>query len=143
MPTQSDKRSLLPPGRPASASLFDWQNQLNLSQNSIPSKALPLLVQGPYTSLVFSNHRSCHKMASYRSAEIATARRTPMLRQAGKIGAIRRNVVGKACTCCGNRSYQLVLRSVNQSQVGKLFARCIQCQRPREIDEDLGRILWM
>ena len=66
-----------------------------------------------------------------------------MLRQAGKIGAIRRNVVGKACTCCGNRSYQLVLRSVSQSHVGKLFARCMHCQRPREIDEDLGRILWM
>jgi hypothetical protein len=27
--------------------------------------------------------------------------------------------------------------------MGKLFARCTQCHRPREIDEDLGRILWM
>jgi hypothetical protein len=24
-----------------------------------------------------------------------------------------------------------------------LFARCTQCHRPRGIDEDLGRILWM
>lgn len=66
-----------------------------------------------------------------------------MLKQQGKIGAIRRNVHGKACACCGSRSYQLVLRSVNQSHMGKLFARCTQCHRPREIDEDLGRILWM
>jgi hypothetical protein len=66
-----------------------------------------------------------------------------MFKQEGKIGAIRRNVHGKACSCCGSRNYQLVLRSVKQSQVGKLFARCTQCQRPREIDEDFGRILWM
>jgi hypothetical protein len=66
-----------------------------------------------------------------------------MFKQEGKIGAIRRNVRGKACSCCGSRSYQLVIRSVKQSHVGKLFARCTQCHRPREIDEDLGRILWM
>ena len=66
-----------------------------------------------------------------------------MFKQEGKIGAIRRNVHGKACSCCGSRSYQLVIRSGKQSQVGKLFARCTQCHRPREIDEDFGRILWM
>jgi hypothetical protein len=66
-----------------------------------------------------------------------------MVKQEGKIGAIRRNVHGKACSCCGSRSYQLVIRCVKQSQVSKLFARCSQCHRPREIDEDLGRILWM
>jgi hypothetical protein len=66
-----------------------------------------------------------------------------MQKQEGKIGAIRRNVHGKACSGCGSRSYQLVLRSVKQSHVGKLFARCTQCHRPREIDEDFGRILWM
>ena len=66
-----------------------------------------------------------------------------MHKQEGKIGAIRRNVHGKACSCCGCRTYQLVLRSDKQSQVGQLFARCTQCQRPREIDEDLSRILWM
>jgi hypothetical protein len=66
-----------------------------------------------------------------------------MLKREGKIGAIRRNVHGKACLCCGSQSYQLVLRTVKQAQMGKLFARCTQCHRPREIDEDLGRILWM
>jgi hypothetical protein len=30
-----------------------------------------------------------------------------------------------------------------QPQAGKLFARCSQCQCPRELDEDLVRILWM
>lgn len=66
-----------------------------------------------------------------------------MQKQEGKIGAIRRNVRGKACACCGSRTYQLVLRSDKLPHVGKLFARCTQCQRPREIDEDLSRILWM
>ena len=66
-----------------------------------------------------------------------------MQKQEGRIGAIRRNVRGKACPCCGSRTYQLVLRSDKQPQVGKLFARCTQCQRPMEIDEDLSRILWM
>ena len=66
-----------------------------------------------------------------------------MLKQEGKIGAIRRNVHGRACSCCGSRRYQLVIRCVKQTQVGKLFARCSQCHRPREIEEDLARILWM
>ena len=34
----------------------------------------------------------------------------------GKIGAIRRNVHGRACSCCGSRSYQLVLQSVKEGQ---------------------------
>jgi hypothetical protein len=66
-----------------------------------------------------------------------------MQKQAGKVGAIRRNVRGKACPFCGSRTYQLVLRSDQSAQVGKLYARCTQCQHPRDIDEDLGRILWM
>jgi hypothetical protein len=66
-----------------------------------------------------------------------------MQKQEGKVGAIRRNVHGKACICCGSRSYQLVLRSVKEPQVGKLFARCTRCRRPREIDEDIERILWI
>lgn len=66
-----------------------------------------------------------------------------MLKREGKIGAIRRNVHGKACSCCGSQSYQLVLRTVKQAYMGKLFVRCTQCHRSREIDEDLGRILWM
>jgi hypothetical protein len=66
-----------------------------------------------------------------------------MQKQEGKIGAIRRNVHGKACPYCGNRTYQLVLRSDSPPQTGKLFARCTQCQHPKDIDEDLGQILWM
>jgi hypothetical protein len=66
-----------------------------------------------------------------------------MQKQQGKVGAIRRNVRGKACAWCGSRNYQLVLRSLKQPQVGKLFARCTQCHQSREIDEALGRILWM
>jgi hypothetical protein len=66
-----------------------------------------------------------------------------MQKQEGKIGAIRRTVRGKACSCCGSQTYQLVLRSDKIPLSGKLFARCTQCQRPRDIDEDFGRILWM
>jgi len=66
-----------------------------------------------------------------------------MQKQEGKIGAIRRNVHGKACSFCGSRTYQLVLRSDQPPHAGKLFARCTQCQQPRELDEDIGRILWM
>ena len=66
-----------------------------------------------------------------------------MQKQEGKIGAIRTNVHGRACSSCGSRSYQLVLRSVNERDVVKLFARCRQCHSAREIDEDIGRILWI
>ncbi len=50
---------------------------------------------------------------------------------------------GKACSCCGSRSYQLVLQSVKEGQLGKLFARCKQCLSARDIREDLERVLWM
>jgi hypothetical protein len=66
-----------------------------------------------------------------------------MEKQEGKIGAIRRNMRGKACSCCGSRSYQLVLQSVKEGQLGKLFARCKQCLSARDIREDLERVLWM
>jgi hypothetical protein len=66
-----------------------------------------------------------------------------MQKQLGKIGAVRRELRGKACPCCGSRTYQLVLRGDVPAQGAKLFARCTQCQRPRGIDDDLGRILWM
>ncbi len=66
-----------------------------------------------------------------------------MHKQIGKIGAIRRELDGKACSFCGCRKYQLVLRGNIQPQAGRLFARCSQCQRSRGLDEDLARILWM
>ncbi len=66
-----------------------------------------------------------------------------MHKQMGKVGAIRRELSGKACPFCGGRKYQLVLRCSVTPNSGGLFARCSQCQRPKAIDEDLGRILWM
>jgi len=66
-----------------------------------------------------------------------------MHKQIGKIGAIRRELDGKACLFCGGQKYELVLRGNTQSNSDQLFARCTQCQRPRGFDEDLGRILWM
>lgn len=66
-----------------------------------------------------------------------------MRKQEGELKHFRGNVHGAACSCCGSRSYQLVLRSVNATEVGYLFARCIQCRHSREIDDYLGRVLWM
>jgi hypothetical protein len=66
-----------------------------------------------------------------------------VFKQIGKIGAIRRELDGKACPLCGGHTYQLVLRGSMQPKAGGLFARCTRCQRPRELNEDLGRIFWM
>lgn len=66
-----------------------------------------------------------------------------MHNQIGKIGAIRRMLDGKACPFCQGHKYQLVLRGNMQLQAGRLFARCSKCQRPRELNEDIGLILWM
>ncbi len=66
-----------------------------------------------------------------------------MHKQIGKIGAIRRELDGKACPSCGSHKYQLVLRGDMHPHAGGLFARCSQCQRPSELNEDLGRLLWM
>lgn len=66
-----------------------------------------------------------------------------MHNQIGKIGAIRRILDGKACPFCQCKKYQLVLRGDMLPQVGGLFARCSQCQRPRGLDDDIGEILWM
>ena len=66
-----------------------------------------------------------------------------MEKQQGKLGTIRRNVHGMACVFCGGRRYHLVLRRVNETEVGHLFARCIQCHHSREIDDYLARVLWM
>lgn len=62
-----------------------------------------------------------------------------MHNQIGKIRAIRRELDGRACPFCGGHKYQLVLRRNMQPQAGSLFARCSRCQRPRELDEDLGQ----
>jgi len=66
-----------------------------------------------------------------------------MQKQVGKVGAIRREVRGKACTSCGGHTYQIVLRSSLASEDTNLFARCTKCQQPRGIDKGFGEILWM
>lgn len=66
-----------------------------------------------------------------------------MQKQIGKVGAIRREVRGKACTSCGGHIYQIVLRASPTPENAKLFARCTQCQHPKGIDHDFGKILWM
>jgi hypothetical protein len=66
-----------------------------------------------------------------------------MQNEQGRFTNIRRNVHGAACSCCGSRSYQLVLRSMNDTEVGHLFARCTQCHHSREVDDYLARVLWM
>ena len=64
-------------------------------------------------------------------------------KQVGKIGAIRRELEGKACPHCGWHKYQLVLKGNAASGEGGLYARCSHCQRPRSLAEDLQRILWI
>ncbi len=64
-------------------------------------------------------------------------------KQLGKIGAVRRELVGTACPHCGWRKYQLVLRSNVEPGKSGLFARCSQCQRSRSLNDDLQRILWV
>ena len=64
-------------------------------------------------------------------------------KQIGKVGAIRREVRGKACAFCGGHKYQLVLRAACTSVDTGLFARCTQCKRPRGFDDDFGKVLWM
>ena len=46
-----------------------------------------------------------------------------MHKQQGTLKHFRSNVHGAACSCCGSRRYQLVLRSVNETEVGHLVAR--------------------
>lgn len=60
----------------------------------------------------------------------------------GQIGTIRREILGKACRLCGGRTYQVIFRTDVSDHAG-LSARCTHCQRPRKLDEDLGRILWV
>ena len=63
-------------------------------------------------------------------------------RQLGKIGTMRRQLVGKACSSCGGRTYQLTFRS-GELPAECLAARCTHCQKSRRLGEDLGRVLWV
>ena len=64
------------------------------------------------------------------------------MRQLGKVGTMRREILGKACRFCGGRTYQLIFHAEATSLAG-LSARCTHCQRPRRLEEDLARILWI
>lgn len=66
-----------------------------------------------------------------------------MQKQVGKVGAIRREIRGKACSSCGGLIYQIILRSSLTAEDGTLFARCTQCHHPRGLDKDFGKVLWM
>lgn len=66
-----------------------------------------------------------------------------MQKQIGKIGAIRREIRGNACTFCGGHIYQIVLRSSLTPEGATLLARCTHCHHPRGIDKDFGKVLWM
>ncbi len=66
-----------------------------------------------------------------------------MQKQLGKIGAIRREIRGKACSICGNHSYQLVLRSSCTFEESGLLARCSRCRHPKAVDDSFANVLWM
>jgi|RhiMetdeSRZDD1v2_1073273.scaffolds.fasta_scaffold968929_1 hypothetical protein len=63
-------------------------------------------------------------------------------KQLGKIGTIRRELVGKACSACGGRTYQLTLHA-GAPRIDGLAATCTHCQKARRLGEDLGRVLWV
>lgn len=66
-----------------------------------------------------------------------------MQKQFGKVGAIRREVTGKACASCGGHLYQLRLTPAIEPGTVKLQAYCVQCHRQNRIGDKLGDILWM
>ena len=63
-------------------------------------------------------------------------------RQLGKIGFIGQQLLGKACRFCGGRTYQLIFHGGAMTSAG-LSAQCTHCHKPRKLEEDLGRILWV
>lgn len=63
-------------------------------------------------------------------------------RQLGRIGLVRRQLVGKACTACGGRTYQLTFNG-ETTPIACLAARCTHCQKSRRLGEDLGRVFWV
>jgi hypothetical protein len=83
--------------------------------------------------------RSREQMASTQPLFIGGS----MRKQVGRIGSVRRELQGKACPFCGGHKYQLLLRSYTSPGTDGLLARCSQCQRAKELDEELSRILWM
>jgi len=110
----------------------------------VPHHLSPPFSLAPPTSTVCSLVLSCRNITLNSALEgYRFLEERPMHKQIGKIGAIHRTLDGKACPFCGNQKYQLILRGNIQPQAGGVFARCSQCQRPRGLDADLSRILWM
>src|SRR6185295_13281218 len=113
---------------------------INTSIKNFPSNNLPLFSSALPTSTVFSNFLAYLNITfntalhGYRLLEDRS-----MHKQIGKIGAIRRELDGRACPFCGGHKYQLVLRGNMPARADGLFARCSQCQRPRGLDEDLDQ----
>ena len=66
-----------------------------------------------------------------------------MHKQLGRVGTVRREIQGKACSFCGGYTYQLVLRASGLEEESRLFARCSQCHHPRSVDDSFGTVLWM
>lgn len=66
-----------------------------------------------------------------------------MQKQVGKIGAIRRNITGKACTACGSQQYQLRLTPATTPGKVTLRAQCCQCAKRQRLTSSLNQIVWM
>ena len=69
----------------------------------------PLFSCAPPTSTVFSKMRPCPNITLNSAPhEHHFSEERPMHKQIGKIGAIRRELDGKACPFCEGHKYQLV-----------------------------------
>lgn len=55
--------------------------------------------------------------------------------QAGRIGRTWRELDGHPCPFCGCPRYTLMFRFEARGQTGILSAKCIRCERQREIHE--------
>jgi hypothetical protein len=56
---------------------------------------------------------------------------------------IQQNLHQEACPFCGGKTYQLVLRTSGTLDDPSLFVRCRQCSRPRSLNTDFKRVLWI
>ena len=65
-----------------------------------------------------------------------------MYRQLAKVGTIRREF-WKGLPFLWRANVQVIVRTSGASRGAGLSARCSHCQRPRGLNDDLGRLLWM
>ncbi|MCP9449298.1 MAG: hypothetical protein NNA31_05925 [Nitrospira sp.] len=65
-----------------------------------------------------------------------------MQKRLGKIGTVRREIRGKACPLCGGYRYQLLVHSSTATEEeSNMLARCVQCNRPRQLDDGFWKNL--